>query len=130
MEIYAMEIKNFLSKYWLFIAFTINASLDYLHIPMFLLFGKFYQVITLGLQPLVFIVSLILFPYLKSNFKKWQKTIIIIAIILTSFFVKSQANIPSNISKCADGKIEIQVITFTGAGYRYYLGEDQISSKK
>ena len=92
--------------------------LDWFRITIFSISGKqIYTILFNYIQPLTLVIIL---TYLCIALK-WRFVFLFVMIYsLTRIF----ANIPSNISRCENGKIEIQNISYTGAGKRYFLGEE------
>jgi hypothetical protein len=121
---------NFISSYWIVFILGLTAIFDIASIEMFFIFGKTYLTFNTFIQPLLFFGSVILYLHTNKSLNGILKMLMFIFAFIFFFAVRSFADIPSNISMCPNGKIEIQKITFTGAGYRYYLGENKDEAKK
>jgi hypothetical protein len=92
-------------------------GIDWIRIFIFSILGKnAFNLLFNYVQPLLLLIILII---LCASLKGRYIFLFIFFCIITRLF----ANIPSNISRCENGKIEIQQISFTGAGVRYFVGE-------
>jgi hypothetical protein len=106
----------------LLIITTIFTLISFNHLLLFYFFGEYYRIITNYMMPVFTLSTFLWYIFFENSYKLIAKLIIVVCIFFVYMFISIFADIPSNISKCNNGSIELQHVSFTGYNRRVFLG--------
>ena len=113
-------------RIFLVLLWVSNWLLDYSGLVLFYVFGanyhKAYFGINVVLQFLILVSIIRVFYVTEKNIKWFVRIFLVLIILVVSSLIRSQSNIPTNISKCPNGSIELQYLSLTGYNRREYIG--------